>query len=41
MAISHIILETKPPVTSVIMSICPPHDGHRILVGDEDGIVRM
>ena len=40
-AISHIILETKPPVTSVIMSICPPHDGHRILVGDEDGIVRM
>ena len=41
MAISHIILETKPPVTSVIMSICPPHDGHRILVGDEDGIARM
>ena len=24
-----------------ILSICPPHDGHRILVGGEDGIVRM
>ena len=40
-AISHIIFETRPLVTSVRMSICPSHDGHRILVGDKDGIVRI
>jgi len=41
MAISHIIFETEPPVTSVIISICLSHDGDRSLVGDEDGIVRI
>ena len=40
-AISYIILENKPLVTSVIINICLSHDSHRILVGDEDGIVRM
>ena len=41
MAISHIIFETRSLVTSVRMSICPSYDGYRILVEDEDGIVRM
>jgi len=38
---SHMIFETKPPITSWITSICPSRDGHRILVGSSDGTVRM
>jgi len=38
---SHMIFETKPLITSRITSICPSRDGHRILVGSEDGIVRI
>jgi len=36
---SHMISKTKLP--SSTMSICPSRDGHRILVGGWDGIVRM
>ena len=32
---------TNPPTTSLISSICPSRDGHRLLVGCEDGSVRM
>ena len=35
------IWETNPPTTSYIYSICPSRDGHRILVGCEDGSVRI
>jgi len=35
------IWETNPPTTSFIWRICPSQDGHRILVGCEDGSVRM
>jgi len=35
------IWETNPPTTSIIYSICPSQDGHRILVGCLDGSVRM
>ena len=38
---SHMIFKTKPPIASSIHSICPSRDGNRILVGSEDGIVRM
>ena len=38
---SHMIFETKPLITSRITSICPSRDGHRILVGLLDGIVRI
>ena len=31
----------KPQVTSNVLSICPSHDGHRLLVGYYDGSVRM
>jgi len=31
----------KPQVTSNVWSICPSHDGHRLLVGYGDGSVRM
>jgi len=33
--------ETKPPATSYVRSICPSRNGHRLLVGYEDGSVRM
>jgi len=35
------IWETNPPTTSQIWSICPSRDGHRLLVGCDDGSVRM
>jgi len=35
------IFETKLPITSEIMSICPSRDGNKILVGSWDGTVRM
>ena len=38
---SKLIWETNPPTTSDISSICPSRDGHRLLVGCEDGSVRM
>ena len=38
---SKLIWETNPPTTSLISSICPSRDGHRILVGCFDGSVRM
>ena len=38
---SKLIWETNPPTTSHIFSICPSRDGHRLLVGCEDGSVRM
>ena len=38
---SKMIWETKSPTTSFVMTICPSHDGHRLLVGCEDGSVRM
>jgi len=38
---SKLIWETNPPTTSPISSICPSWDGHRILVGCDDGSVRM
>ena len=31
----------KPQATSYVRSICPSRDGHRLLVGYEDGSVRM
>jgi len=31
----------KPQATSYVWSICPSHDGHRLLVGYYDGSVRM
>ena len=41
MTSSHMIFETKPPITSWITSICPSRDGHRVLMGSGDGTVRM
>ena len=41
MTSSHMIFETKLPITSWITSICPSCDGHRILMGSGDGTVRM
>jgi len=38
---SKLIWETNPPTTSYISSICPSRDGHRLLVGCDDGSVRM
>jgi len=38
---SKMIWETKPPATSYIYAICPSRDGHRLLVGCEDGSVMM
>ena len=38
---SKLIWETNPPTTSPICSTYPSHDGHRLLVGCEDGSVRM
>jgi len=35
------IFKTEPLTTSWITSICPLRDGHRLLVGSEDGTVRM
>ena len=35
------IWKTNPPTTSRIWSICPSRDGHRLLVGCDDGSVRM
>ena len=35
------IWETNPRITSSIYSICPSQDGHRILVGCDDGSVMM
>ena len=41
MTSSHMIFETKPPITPGIATICPSCDGHRILVGSSFGTVRM
>ena len=38
---SKLIWETNPPTTLYIRSICPSPDGHRLLVGCEDGNVKM
>jgi len=38
---SKMICEMKPTSTSLLRSICPSSDGHRILVGYYDGSVRM
>jgi len=38
---SNKIFETGPPITSSIISICPSRDGHRLLVGSDDGTVTM
>ena len=38
---SRMIFKTEPLTTSSITSICPSHDGHRLLVGSRDGAVRM
>ena len=38
---SKMIWETKPPATSLVGSICPSCDGHRLLIGYNDGKVRM
>jgi len=35
---SHMVFKTESPATS---SICTSHDGHRLLIGSEDGAVRM
>jgi len=37
----NMIIKTEPLTTSWIMSICPLHDGHKLLVGSEDGTVKM
>ena len=37
----NMIFKTLPKTTSFIESICPSHDGHRLLVGSEDGTVMM
>ena len=41
MTSSHMIFETKLPITSEITNICPSCDGNKILVGSGDGTVRM
>ena len=38
---SNKIFETRPPITSSIISICPSCDGHRLLIGSTDGTVKM
>ena len=38
---SKMIWETKSPTTSDVYSICPSRDGHRLLVGYDDGSVRI
>jgi len=38
---SNKIFETGPPTTSLISSICPSRDGHRLFIGSTDGTVRM
>jgi len=38
---SKMICEMKPTSTSLLRSICPSSDGHRLLVGYYDGSVRM
>ena len=38
---SNMIFKTEPLTTSEISSICPSRDGHRLLVGSEDGTVMM
>jgi len=38
---SKMIWEIKPASTASVMEICPSYDGHRVLVGYEDGSVRM
>jgi len=37
----NLIFKTEPETTSGISSICPSRDGHRLLVGSDDGTVRM
>jgi len=41
MTSSNMIFKTEPLTTSRISSICPSRDGHRLLVGSEDGTIRM
>jgi len=41
MTSSDMIFKTEPLTTSGISSICPSRDGHRLLVGSEDGTVMM
>ena len=41
MSSSNMIFKTEPLTISRISSICPLDDGHRLLVGSEDGTVRM
>jgi len=41
MTSSNMIFKTEPLTTSRIGSICPSRDGHRLLVGSDDGTVRM
>jgi len=41
MTSSDMIFKTEPLTTSFIRSICPLHNGHRLLVGSVDGTVRM
>jgi len=41
MTSSNMIFKTEPLTTSRIGSICPSRDGQRLLVGSEDGTVRM
>jgi len=38
---SNIIFEIEQPTGWMITSICPLRDGHRLLIGKEDGTVRM
>jgi len=38
---SNMMFETEPLSTQFITSICPLHDGRRLLVGTVDGTVRM
>ena len=38
---SNMIFKTESLTTSEISSICPSRDGHRLLVGSEDGTVMM
>ena len=41
MSSSNMIFKTEPPTAAYIASICPSHDGHRLLMGNGDGTVRM
>jgi len=41
MTSSNMIFKTEPLTTSGIESICPSRNGHRLLVGSDDGTVRM